>query len=299
MGTIKNKIIKNPLNYVGSKDRLIAEIVNNLPEKENLPICSVDLFAGSGVVTANIGQLFKKCLVNDKCWRVSKILHCFYKKDTNELLKEIDNIIKAHNLSKQNKEEYSKAREYFNENYSNKDDFNPIFLYALITHAFNYQLGFNSKGYYNVPSGFNRSSFNSSIRSKLIEYCKAIKDLDLIHYSADFNKVIDNLMKIKQHNTFYFVDPPYFNSDNSYSRTKELTWTEEHERLLYTKLDIVHRTGGKFMVTNTIENNGKVNNILKEWCKNYNVVELNNCYSNCNYQRKNSGKTIEVIIKNY
>ena len=57
----------------------------------------------------------------------------------------------------------------------------------------------------------------------------------------------------------------------------------------------------KFALSNVLENKGKRNEILIEWCKKYNVHYLNNSYSNCNYHAKDKSKnsTVEVLITNY
>ena len=41
------------------------------------------------------------------------------------------------------------------------------------------------------------------------------------------------------------------------------------------------------------------NPILDKWKDKYNVHYLNGHYSNCNYQKKDKSKDIEVLISNY
>jgi DNA adenine methylase len=47
------------------------------------------------------------------------------------------------------------------------------------------------------------------------------------------------------------------------------------------------------------ESNGKKNAILMKWAKKYKINFLNYSYNNSNYQRKNKGKVVEVLITNY
>ena len=56
-----------------------------------------------------------------------------------------------------------------------------------------------------------------------------------------------------------------------------------------------------FIFTNVIENNGAVNLPLKNWIKEnkYICTPVEVSYEGCNYQRKNNGKTKEVIITNF
>ena len=54
--------------------------------------------------------------------------------------------------------------------------------------------------------------------------------------------------------------------------------------------------------TNAISNNGVTNTILENWIANhdnYVVTPVSIDYTNCSYQRKNGGRTDEVIITNF
>ena len=66
-------------------------------------------------------------------------------------------------------------------------------------------------------------------------------------------------------------------------------------------LDSLNNKGIKFALSNVLENKGKSNDILKDWCKKYNTIHLNNTYGNCNYHAKDksSNTTDEVLIINY
>ena len=91
--------------------------------------------------------------------------------DTEKLLQEIKGYISKYNLSKNNKEEFINARNIYN---NGKRD--PMLLYVLIAHAFSYNVVFNSRGGFSVPSGAGRSYFNQSLRKKLISYCETLHD---------------------------------------------------------------------------------------------------------------------------
>ena len=64
-------------------------------------------------------------------------------------------------------------------------------------------------------------------------------------------------------------------------------------------LDSLDKKGVKFALSNVIESNGKVNHLLKEWAKKYNVILLNRKYLNSNYRKKNLTIAQEVLITNY
>ena len=94
------------------------------------------------------------------------------------------------------------------------------------------------------------------------------------------------------------VDPPYFNTDDTYSRTYGMKWTESDERHLYDMLADIDKHGGKFMLTNTIINNGVKNEYLDVFSKKYHTISTDCDFNGCSYQRKNK-KTREIIVKNY
>ena len=67
--------------------------------------------------------------------------------------------------------------------------------------------------------------------------------------------------------------------------------------------DILVTKGQKKVKGRAANNNGEENKILKKWLKNnqgkYYVYFMQRDYSNSNYNRKNEGKTIEVVVTNY
>ena len=78
-----------------------------------------------------------------------------------------------------------------------------VILYCLVTHAFNYQFAFNSKGEYNMPSGYNRSWFSPQLKNKLIKYIQRIKEKNIKFVSHDFNTLNIGNLKL---NDFVYCD---------------------------------------------------------------------------------------------
>ena len=175
--------------------------------------------------------------------------------------------------------------------------------YALVTHSFNYNIHINSSGKFSVPSGYRRCYFNPKLKAKLEAFQWELRDnkdkVTIKNKSfKDFVKEADKIIP----KTMFYVDPPYYSSDASYCRVHYLgKWTDSHEHKLYDTLDYINARGGSFLLSNVIENNGNTNTILKDWCKKrtYKVEEVSSDYSSCNYQRKNKGKTVEIIVRNY
>lgn len=294
-------IIKNFINYVGSKDRLLKQIMDNLDYSKNE---FIDLCCGSGVVGLNVSDSYEYVHLNDACWQIVKTIQFLRDNSTETVLLEIDKWIKYFGLTKEAKGNYLRARDYYNINYKKYNNFNAPLFYALVTHAFSYNITFNAKEEFNVPAGTNRSSFNNSLRSKLITFSDKLSEklpttsalkieelLDMLFHS--YNKDLSGHM--------IYVDPPYFASGNDapYGRIYGLKWTEEHERSLYKYLDIINEYGGSFLLSNAVENKGNTNKILEEWMTKYNVVEVDCDYKNCHYQRDNTYKTREIMVRNY
>ena len=306
-------MIKNYLNYSGSKDR-IYPVLRTLLEKavkgkSKQHKYLIDMFCGSGVVAFNSLDLFDTIVAIDKCNELIKLHVHFEHTPKDVLLKEIDDTIAFYGLSKDNKQGYLKLREDFN-NLIHENQFDPVKLYCLITHSFNYQLHLNKKGEYNVPSGVGRSHFNSSLRQKVINYKehleKSIKNDSgkyLPQFAYTYGDAMDFVHCLKAEefpNAVFYADPPYSASISKHPyRVGNIHWTEEEDRKLFDCLDYINENGGKFILSNVFENNGATNIPLITWAEKYKVNPIEVDYTFCSYQRKNNGNTKEVIITNF
>ena len=293
-------ILRNPFNYTASKDRIMSVLLKNFDYNKDI---FIDMFCGSGVVGVNVLPKYNRVILNDGCWQIVGILRAMSNDD--KFLYKVEKIIDQFGLSKTNKEAYIDARGYYNENFKDKETFNPYFLYALMMHSFNYQIVFNSSEGFSVPSGYNRSSFNSSIREKLQKYSEKLYDYDIELYSFKQELFIDLIKNSFQDDEYrdlmIYCDPPYSRScsDSSVNRSYGLKWGEAEDKALLKFLDFLDSKGSSFVLSNVLENNGKENKLLKKWAKKYNVIPLNVDYTNCHYNRKNAGKTEEIIVRNF
>ena len=291
-------MIKNCFNYVGSKDRILPLIDKNLDKsKKNF----IDLFCGSGTVGVNELPNYKNIVLNDACWQMTETLKYLRDNEYEKVISEIEKYIKLYKLSKENKEGYLELREAYNADPYLRLVFDPAMFYCLVTHSFNYNIHINSSGKFSVPSGYNRCYFNKNIRANLEAFQWELHENKerISIKNEDFKTLISKAERIIPNSMFY-VDPPYYSSDSSYGRIYYLgQWDEPKERALYEALDYINEKGGSFLLSNVVENNGETNNILKEWYNKYNVITVPSDFSNCNYQRKNKGKTVEVLVRNY
>lgn len=282
----KEELIKSPLNYTGGKYKLLPQILPLLPDSINN---FIDLFSGGCNVGINIKA--NKIICNDINKVVINLYREWSKVTSIEALTALQDTIKKYDLSKTNEEGFKKIRSDYNNGNKSWDMF-----YAMVTNAFNYQIRFSKQGNYNMPFGRDRSSFNPTLEKNFIRFIEEINNKDIIFTSGDFTKL--NISKLTRSDLVY-CDPPYLVTCASYN--EQDGWNEEKEKELLSLLDLLNEKQIKFALSNVLENKGKSNEILKDWCKKYNIHYLNNTYGNCNYHAKDKSKssTVEVLITNY
>lgn len=290
-------LVKNCFNYVGSKERIFPIIDENLDKSKKY---FFDVFCGGAAVGINELNNYKRVYLNDICWQLTRTLEYFKDSDWEAIIGEIEVYIQEYELSKENKEGYLTLRDYYNMNHSLQENFNPALFYTLVMYSFNNLIGINKIGGYNVPFGKGRSSFNESLKTKLKNFYETMGNnkAKISIGSEDFSDLIHRAEKIIP-NTMFYLDPPYFASDNAYSRVYYAKWDNVQEKKLYETLDYINDKGGSFLLSNVTENNGSTNELLVEWAKKYKMLDVSADYSNCNYQRKNLGNTKEVLVRNY
>ena len=224
-----------------------------------------------------------------------------FKSLDDDFINEVDLTIDKWNLSKEGKQQFLDLRKYYNENRNDLDyRTKAVILYCLMVHAFNYQIAFNSKGEYNMPSGAGRSYFSPQLKAKLISYIEHKKRINISFINNDFCNV-DIKSVANPQNVFIYADPPYLITTGAYERDYFCKWSEEYEYILLNMLDDLNNSGYKFALSNVLEHKGKSNEILKAWAKKYNIHHLVKDYKNCNYQTKvkNANSSTEVLITNY
>lgn len=275
------------MNYTGGKYKLLPQILPLFPKSINT---FVDLFTGGANVAVNVEA--NKIIANDFDKHVVSIYKFFQSYDDgSELVSDIEELVNQYGLSKTNEKGFYELRDYYN---SRKREM-PIVLFTLICHSFNHQFRFNSKDEFNMPFGKNRSQWNKSIEKNLADFYKVIKGKNIIFTNNDFREL--KVDKLKP-NDFVYCDPPYLITCATYNEKDG--WNEQCERDLLELLDKLNTQSVKFALSNVLSNKGKINEILSEWSKKYNVHHLDYTYQNCNYHTKDKeNKADEVLITNY
>ena len=295
---VDKKYVKSPMNYTGGKYKLLHQIEPLFPEDINL---FVDLFTGGGNIAVNVKA--NKIVANDCEENIIGIYQTFQKYDNvDELIGQIEEIIKTYGLTIDNMETYNKFRNDYNSLKTSQGNYPPlssyninILLYVLICYSFNHQYRFNSKGEFNMPFGKERSQWNENMKNNLINFHRQIKEKDIVFLNKDFRQLKVDKLGI---NDFVYCDPPYLITCATYNEKDG--WNQECEEDLLNLLDELNTKKIKFALSNVLYSKGKTNDLLIEWSKKYNVHHLDYTYQNCNYHTKDkTNKSDEVLITNY
>lgn len=277
----------SPFNYTGNKRKHVSVVKHHLPYNYH-GLKVLDAFAGGGDLSLHFH--FQKLTLNEGISPLANLHKVFqgsvledgYSPD--DVVDEIKFFCKHYNLNREDKESYLKLREDYNATR------NPLLLFVLICHSNSNYMRFNNAGNFNVP--FGKRTFNLNMELKLKEYCE-----NLVRFGDNLCVVNGDYKDLRFSDyDLVLLDPPYLGSDAPYNKV----WSERDEYFLHEKVSNYCKSGGKFLMTNTLVCNGKRNDILASWIKGegWNVHSVNHDYKGCNYQRKND-ETNEVIITNY
>lgn len=274
-------IYEAPLNYIGSKAKLIPIIKKNLPSNFNLVI---DAFGGGLNVGINIDA--KKIIYNDINHFVKDLVQSFRTCDTYQYLLYTKNIIKRYGLEKSKAESYLKARTHYNSLPLGKRD--SRFLFAILLYGYNQQIRFNGGYSFNNPVGMRW--FNNKVLEKMISFSRIIKEKNIVFECKDYGDLHKEIKK----ETFVYLDPPYMLTTGSYNDGKRgfKDWNPNTEKELLNFIDTLNKKGHFFMLSYILENKGKINTQISSWIeeKKYRVINVGNIPG---ISRK------EVLIVNY
>ena len=273
---VDKKYVKSPMNYTGGKYKLLHQIEPLFPEDINL---FVDLFTGGGNIAVNVKA--NKIVANDCEENIIGIYKTFQGYDNvDELIGQIEEIIKTYGLTIDDTEAYNKFRKDYNCLRTSQGDYSPlssyninILLYVLICYSFNHQYRFNSKGEFNMPFGKERSQWNENMKNNLIKFHQRIKEKDIVFLNKDFRQLkVDKL----GNDDFVYCDPPYLITCATYNEKDG--WNQECEEDLLKLLDELDTKKIKFALSNVLYSKGKTNDLLIEWSKKYTVHHLDYTY---------------------
>ncbi len=295
---------RSPFFYVGDKYKLMEQLNALFPKTINRLI---EPFAGGGSVFLNTNA--SNYIPNDNNLYMIK-LHQYlfsFKNNRYKFFNLFETKIKEYGLSasflgltvpKELKKQYVKTYYaiYNKQAYSmvkkdfNKDKTNILLLYILLIYGFNHMLRFNKEGDFNLPVG--NVDYNKNVNDALNYYFDFVDKNEVIFSNLDFEDFLNSITF--QENDFVYLDPPYLISSSEYNKY----WTEKEEIRLLEQLDKLNAKNIKFALSNVITHKGKQNDILIEWSKKYNQIEIVSNYISFNDNTIKTN-TREVLITNY
>lgn len=276
-------VYESPLNYTGSKSKMVDFIKENLPDTKIETF--VDAFGGGFNVGVNIGE---SVVYNDVNYFVKGLLQSFRDIDTLKYLKAIDRLIAQYGLTPNNAEAFNRIRADYNSR--PLEDRDPVMLYTTILYGFQQQIRFNGNHDFNNPAG--SRYFNDRLLEKFISFSRAIKEKQVDFEVGSYT----GLKKYVRDDNFFYFDPPYTNTCGVYNdgRRGFLGWTKEKEGELLSFINEISNKGVKFMLSFIIKNGNEVNQEVVSWQRsnNYKVVDVPEGQGRYNNRD-------EVLIKNY
>jgi adenine-specific DNA-methyltransferase len=272
---------ESPLNYIGSKAKMISHIKNKLPSKFS---SFVDACGGGFNVGINIAA--DRIIYNDINHFVCNLVASFKTNDTYQYILYLKRIIKKFGLEAKNSKSYLKVREFYNSLPLDKRD--PKLLYTVILYGFNQQIRFNGDHDFNNPVGMRW--FNDKVLEKMISFSRVIKEKNVTFVSKDYQELFCEIDK----NTFTYLDPPYMLTNGSYNDGKRgfHGWDKSTEKKLFDFASKLNYDGRLFMISYILEHKGQFNEQFDSWIRKgeYNLIHVAPILGN---NRK------ETLITNY
>ena len=276
-------IIESPLNYTGSKSKMVDIIKHHLPVQPFNTL--IDAFGGGFNVGINIPS--NETIYNDINPFVEGLVKSF-SSDVYAYLMYVSKLINKYKLSPNNKDGYLALRKKYNETPIEKRD--PRMLYTLILYGFQQQIRFNTNHEFNNPAG--SRWFNECLLSKFITFARCSKIKKIEYCNVSFDQLIERVTP----DTLVYADPPYRSTLGVYNDGKRgfEGWTIRHEQNLRLFLDRIHKMGSKFMLSYVLSVDDFYNEDMANWAKHnhYNIVDIDIPQGRYNNRK-------EVLILNY
>lgn len=273
-----------PLNYIGSKAKIVQQIMKLQPQGTKI---FIDAFGGGFNVGINSNA--NEIVYNDINYLVSNLIRSFREYDTYEYLLYVKRIIKKFGLEKAKADSYLAARDYYNSLPMEKRD--PRLLFAIILYGFQQQIRFNGQHNFNNPVGMRW--FNDKILEKTISFSRRIKEGNFVFLSENYKELVNQITE----GAFVYFDPPYELTTGAYNDGKRgfKGWNKDLEAELFLFADQLTAKSVPFMLSYIVEHKGQTNQALIDWVnKNkYNIIPLGDIIGISGSRRK------EVLIINY
>ena len=276
-------IVQSPLNYTGSKTKMVPIIKQYLPQGQLNTF--IDAFGGGFNVGINISA--ERIIYNDINPFVEGLIKSF-SSNTYEYLQYVSKLIQKYGLAPNGRDGYMALRDKYNKTPIPQRD--PRMLYTLILYGFQQQIRFNTDHDFNNPVG--SRWFNECLLSKFITFARCSKTKNVEYYNVCFEKLTAYVTP----DTFVYADPPYRSTLGVYNDGKRgfEGWTIKHECHLCQFLDQISLLGAKFMLSYVLQVEEFYNTDIANWAErnHYRVIDIEIPQGRYNNRR-------EVLIINY
>ncbi len=294
----RDRFIQPLFAYMGNKSKLLSYINYIEPITNDLymyPVVFVDMFAGSGAVGVNAKS--DRIILNDIDPFLINIYRGLSNTPPDKAWDLVMEIVNKYNLSKYNVDGYKKCREEYNKiPFENRGDYWYWGL-ALVYHSYNRShVSHNKNGEFNSSFGKDKVDLDLS-RKRFFPFARELYRRNFEFSCKSYKDYVLEGLRLDEEALYYF-DPPYLASTATYNKG----WTEQDEKELYELLDKYTSERKIWLLSNVLENNGRRNDILYDWLKRnqskYKIYFMKRDYSQSNYNRKNNGETLEVVVSN-
>ena len=194
--------------WVGGKSKLSSSLLP-LIKTCITETTYIEPFLGSGAIAFNLIKKNilkeKQVILNDKCKRLMNYYHYIM-----ESPEEIIDYTKELQLEDINDDIYKQYRDEFNTSQGITNA--SLFLWINLS-CYNGMYRENKQGKFNIPYG-KKSSILESVNNKF----ESIRELSLLLNSNDITLLNEDYEVLYQqyNNSFWYLDPPYYNSFNQY-----------------------------------------------------------------------------------
>ena len=282
---LRDVFYESPLNYIGSKAKIISFIQENTLPKSKF----VDVFGGG--FNVGINSESEVIVYNDINFIVKDLIQSFQLYDTYEYITYVKKFIEKQGLEKGNKEAYLSARNYYNRLPEDRRD--KRMLFALILYSFQQQIRFNSHFDFNNTVGVRW--FNDCILAKLVSFSRLLKEKKIIFISTDYIDLERHL--VIDEDSFLYLDPPYKLTTGSYNDGKRgfKGWDDNLEQELFQFIDKMTEKNVPCMLSYVMEHKGIRNIALEDWIErnHYQCILLGDITGISGQPRK------EILVLNY
>lgn len=290
------------LMYPGGKRKLLPKLEKMFPDfvRYQEDFNYAEPFLGGGSVYMHIKQNYHPamCYINDKniplyyTWiGVRDYVHdvCFELKKFKQKLMERDSKEEKKKFYYEFRDEFNKyMKQFMDDSYPCCEREYVIQIAARLIFlnktGFNGVFRTNSRGEYNTTAGTMDSvSFNFD---NMINLSKSLLNHKTMIFNHDYSYFM-NVIKVDGSNWFVFLDPPYHETDNSYTNG---AFSKVDQECVKECCDRLNNNNIPFMLTNSNTD------FIKDLYKEYNIIEIPYKYT---IGSKNPKDVKEIIVRNY